>query len=300
VTDSIRLLAACLLLAPACVGRGGPDLPDNIGQTHPEGAGHQRVEREPEPEPEPVAVGATVWGDFRGTGFLFYGVVVERRDADYRVIYADGTSEWVRAGALRPDSLRTDTEVHVRPTVGGEFAEGTVGRRLGDAVYVHFAGGVERWTNLAHVRVREGDPTAPRRGDEPVSPRPTGIAPGANVLVDYHRAGLRFAAVVTAVGDDARIHVVYLDGETEWVAPEHVVPEELAVGDAVHVRRRWEPAEWVRGRIVARQQHAVQIELDDGGLAWTSVLRLRTAVATTTEAPEPAEVVDAAADETDP
>lgn len=272
-----RLAPTLLLLLPACLGRSGPELPENLGQTHARerAAGAERAAA-PEAEPEPVEPGTAVWAELRSTGFYFLGVVVEREEARHRVIFADGAAEWVEAAALRPDSLGEDARVQVRPDYEGSFSEGVVARRLGDAVYVRFAGGDEEWASLAQVRFEDGDEGTPRRGDAPYSNAAEGLAPGARVMVDYRQGGLRFAGTITARADDGRLHVVYLDNTAEWVAPVLIEPERLAAGDVVHVRRRWEPPDWVRGRVHERIGPALSVELEDGGLAWTSLFRIRT------------------------
>ncbi|HJL18555.1 MAG TPA: tudor domain-containing protein [Sandaracinaceae bacterium LLY-WYZ-13_1] len=271
------------LLAAGCVGSSGPELPPNVGASHesPTGGGGESSAgpREPARPAEPMTVGTPVWASFRDTGFYFQGVVVERRDdGQHRVVYADGGSEWVSARSLRPDALGADARVHVRSRYDGDFSEGQVGRRLGQALYVRLANGDEGWTALPHVRFAAGDPDTPSLGDAPpASPPPDAgsTAVGSTVLVNYQHQGLRFAGVVTAVREDGRKHVVYLDGETEWVDPVLVAPDDLDEGDVVHIRRRWDPPEWVRGHVRRRLGHAFQVELDDGGMAWTSLFRLR-------------------------
>ncbi len=265
-----------LVLIGGCIGRQGVDLPENIGQSHRPAEAGQTHATEDADQAEPVPVGTRVWANFRNTGFYFFGVVVEHRDERHRVIYADGSSEWLTADALLPDSLGLDGTVDVRPGFELEFAEGTVARRLGDAVYVRLGNGDERWTSLTHVRFQTRDDQTPERGDAAAEIAADGVAPGSNVLVNYREGGFLFSAIVTATGDDGRSHVVYLDGTTEWVAASLVNPDTLSVGDLVHVRRQWEPAQWVRGRVRVRHGHAFQVELDDGGLAWTALFRIRT------------------------
>ena len=91
------------------------------------------AERPPEPEPEPVEVGTAVWAELHSTGFYFLGVVVAREEARHRVIFTDGSTEWVEADGLRPDSLREEARVQVRPTYEGNFSEGVIARRLNEA-----------------------------------------------------------------------------------------------------------------------------------------------------------------------
>lgn len=269
------LLSVAPLLLCACLGPRGPELPPDVGVSH---AGGARVRaEEPEAQPaEPVEVGTPVWANFHDTGFYFHGVVVERREDMHRVIYSDGASEWLPASSLLPDSLHDDAHVHVRAGMDAEFASATVLRRLGHALYVRLAGGDERWTALPHIRFQAGATGIPARGDEPIAANatPTGEV-GSDVLVNYQLQGLRFAATVTARAEDGRVHVVYLDGETEWTSRPTVGADDIAEGTVVHVRRSWEPPVWVRGRVQQRLGPAIRVQLDDGGLAWTTMLRVR-------------------------
>lgn len=282
-------IAWIALLLSGCMKPSGPELPPDVGATHTVGTGGERErERAPEPPPEPVEVGTPVWANFHDTGFYFHGIVVERREDMHRVIYTDGASEWLPASALLPDSLGEDAQVHVRPSYTGEFQAATVGRRLGQALYVRLANGDERWTTLPHVRFQAGAEGVPQRGQEPVAPVSAGEL-GSDVLVDYQLEGLKFAAVVTARADDGRSHVVYLDGESGWVLPHATSADDVGPGTIVHVRRSWEPAEWVRGRVEQRMGPALRILLDDGGVAWTSMFRIRVPVAETTTPAEATE-----------
>lgn len=275
----MRWFAFAFLLS-TCLGNTGPELPPNVGMSHGSRGGATRAP-EPEPPAEPVEIGTAVWANYRDTGFHFHGIVVERReDLQHRVIYADGSSEWVAADALRPDSLGADARINVRATFQGEFAEATVSRRLGDAIYVRAPGGEERWTALPHVRFQRGDEGTPAPDDAPAEAPPGGVEVGHRALVNYQAQGLRFAATVTATAEDGRLHVVYLDGETEWVNADLVSPDDLTVGSEVHVRRSWEPAEWVRGHVRVRHGHAFSVELEDGAVVWTALFLLRAPVPT--------------------
>lgn len=281
-------LALWLAIAvAACKGPGGPDLPADVGATHTTSGREEEPAEASEPEApaEPVAIGTPVWADFHGTGFHFYGAVVERREDMHRVLYADGASEWLPAGALLPDALGPEAQVHVRASYTGEFQSATVVRRLGQALYVRLPTGDERWTTLPHVRFQAGDDHVPARGDAPATQAIVAGEPGADILVNYQMEGLKFAGVITALADDGRRHVVYLDGESQWVHPEMSSPDDVAAGTIVHLRRAWEPADWVRGRVEERVGHALRIQLDDGGVAWSSMFRVRVPVV---EAPPPA------------
>lgn len=285
----MRAALSIALMFAGC-GPTGPNLPSNVGSNHPDRP--QAEGPAPEPPGPPVPVGTSVWADYHDSGFYFHGAVVDRRDEMHRVIYDDGASEWLPSNALLPDSLGEDAHVHVRASFESEFQAATVGRRLGRAVYLRFANGDERWSTLPHIRFEAGDEGAPRRGDEPRPPHEA-VAPavGADVLVNYQMQGLRFAATITAQRDDRQLHVVYLDGETEWTDPALIVPDELGQGAIVHVRRSWNPPQWVRGRIQERIHMAVRVEFDDGGTAWTSLFRIRTPVDATTDLGGPPPVV---------
>lgn len=265
----------------ACKKSSGPDLPVDVGATHTTTGRETEADdeaSEPQAPAEPVEVGTAVWANFHGTGFHFYGAVVERREAMHRVLYADGASEWLPADALLPDALGAEARVHVRPSYTGQFQAATVVRRLGQALYVRLPTGDERWTTLPHVRFQAGDDHVPARGDAPATPPTVRGEPGADILVNYQMEGLKFAGVITALADDGRRHVVYLDGESQWVHPQMSSPDDVAAGTVVHLRRAWEPADWVRGRVEERVGHALRIQLDDGGIAWSSMFRVRVPV----------------------
>jgi hypothetical protein len=273
----------------ACKGPSGPGLPPDVGATHTttgrEAAEAEQVASEPEAPAEPVEIGTPVWANFHGTGFYFYGAVVERRENMHRVLYADGASEWLPPEALLPDALGADAHVHVRASYTGEFQQATVVRRLGQALYVRMPTGDERWTALPHVRFQAGEDHVPARGDAPATPAIAAGEPGADTLVNYQMEGLKFAGVITALAEDGRRHVVYLDGESQWVHREMSSPDDVAAGTIVHLRRAWEPADWVRGRVEERVGHALRIQLDDGGVAWTSMFRVRVPVEAAPPAP---------------
>ncbi|MFK7986875.1 MAG: hypothetical protein AB8I08_12695 [Sandaracinaceae bacterium] len=297
------VLAVALLGYAGCLGSTGPDLPENVGATHR----HERsagAEREELPPAEPVPVGTSVWADFHHTGFHFHGVVVARRgdagEEEHHVVYDDGATEWVGAEALLPDRLVEDADVDVRRSFTGAFNTARLARNLGRAFYVRLATGDEAWTTLPHLRFQATAENAPSRGDAPSTTGTSGAVGdvGASVLVNYQRQNLRFAAVVTARREDGQLHVVYLDGESEWVEPQVVGPDDLAEGSVVHIRRQWDPPQWVRGRVQTRIGDAFRVELDDGGIAWTSLFRLRAPMAQTDAPPpevgeEPTETDDA-------
>lgn len=292
--ERIALPLALLATLPNCLGRQGPELPENVGMTHVSNSQQERT-RAVEADAEPMPVGAPVWANFHDTGFFFHGVVAERREAEHRVVFDDGSSEWLPASALRPDGLGENAMVHVRPGIDREYASGQILRRLGEALYVRMLGGDDVWTTLPHARFPRGAEGAPMPGEAPAElPVVEAPEPGSRVLVNYQGQRLLFAGVVTARDDAGRLHVVYLDGESEWVQPELVQADDLREGDQVHVRRRWEPPEWVPGRIRRRVGHAFEVELRDGGVTWTSLFRLRAPVrgAATPEPETPPEEPD--------
>lgn len=284
-------MSVALLGYAGCMGSSGPELPENVGATHR----HERsagAERAPEPPAEPVDVGTAVWADFHHTGFHFHGVVVARRgepgQEEHHVVYDDGATEWVGSGALLPDRIVEDADVDVRRSFTGAFNTARVARSLGRAFYVRLATGDETWVTLPHLRFQASAEHAPSRADAASTPGTSGAVGdvGSTVLVNYQHQNLRFAAVVTARREDGQLHVVYLDGESEWVEPQVVGPDDLDEGSIVHIRRQWDPPQWVRGRIQTRIGDAFRVELDDGGIAWTSLFRIRAPMAQT-DAPPP-------------
>ena len=84
-----------VIAVAACKGPSGPSRPPDVGATHTttgREAVAEEVASEPEAPAEPVEIGTPVWANFHGTGFYFYGAVVERRENMHRVLYASGGS----------------------------------------------------------------------------------------------------------------------------------------------------------------------------------------------------------------
>jgi hypothetical protein len=76
--------------------------------------------------------------------------------------------------------------------------------------------------------------------------------------------------VVTGVGTDGRIRVVYADGDTEAVSEESLYPDSIAPGMRVEARiRTWR--QWFPGEVQRRVGHAVFVRFDDGDEQWTSI-----------------------------
>jgi len=270
----MRTGVALIVFAIGC-GPTGPNLPTNVGTNHARtnAAEAAAQAQEQSADAEPIEPGAHVWANFRDAGFFFHGVIVERQGGLHRVVYDDGESEWLQSSALRPDALGEGAEVNVRRTYGGRFSVATVERRVGRALYLHHASGDEGWSSLAHVRFQSTDVGAPTSNAPPHADTAGEI--GSNVLVEYRGQGLRFAATVTARRDDGFLHVVYMDGDTDWVAPDSVAPDDVREGSIVHVRRAWEPPQWLQARVDRRVGDALHVTFEDGGTAWTSMFRVR-------------------------
>lgn len=271
VARAYRLLLPLLV---GCGGPTGPELPSDVGFSHAERQ-TEGGEAQPPARPSEVGPGLRVWANLGATGIYGLGTVTETEGKRARVVYADGEGRWLDEEGLYEDRLAEGDEVNVREAIGGEYdRRATVVRRLHDAVFLRYGNGDEAWTSVAQVAL-----WVHPRAEEPVHdpPAPGPGQPGSTVVVDYGHQGLGFLATITAL-EGPRAHVVYLDGVSEWVAASQLLPDRVGIGTTVHVRIRWEPADWLRGEVVERMGDAVRVRFDDGRHTWTARSRLRVPV----------------------
>ncbi len=98
---------------------------------------------------------------------------------------------------------------------------------------------------------------------------------GDQVLVDWSGDEYWYPAKI-AERKDGRYHVAYLDGDEEWTTPDHVVSENLKVGD--RVLANWEGrGEYYPGRITRRDGRSIDILYDDGDRETTTIDVVRVA-----------------------
>jgi hypothetical protein len=210
--------------------------------------------------------------NFRGAGWYYAGVVTsDRQDGSVDVVYADGSTERVAAPDLIEDTIGPGSRVEARARTWRRFYRGVVTSRVGHAVHLRYDDGDSGWTSVALVRVARSRINEANTSGAVPPPAGPGT-PGSEVLAAYRGLGLFFPGVITAVGVDGSIAVVYADGDTEVLRPAMVRNFGVEVGTAVEVSTLLGAAPAVVSRRVG---HAVLVRFPDGSSGWTALARVR-------------------------
>ena len=228
----------------------------------------------PPPGFDPRSTGTRALARFQG-GAHAYAAVTTGVSAEGRpmVVYADGDVETLAPDALAPDSLGPGTAVEARIRQWPRFFPGRVERRIGHAVFVRFDDGDERWTSIGLVRV----PTTAAAGGTEVSTPPSTVPipqVGAPVIANYQQRGWYYAGVIVENRADGQVHVIYADGDSEWLPRDQVREDELRRGARVSARPL-RSSQTVEAEVSRRVGHAVELQLDDGSKRWVALANVR-------------------------
>jgi len=91
------------------------------------------------------------WSD---DGFLYPCVLVDVHEETADIVFLDGSLACMAVGELRAVRLGAGSQPEVNWRGGGTFYGGTILRRRGLAVLVHFDDGTREWSTVAQCRVR--------------------------------------------------------------------------------------------------------------------------------------------------
>lgn len=224
---------------------------------------------------DPNATGTRVLARYQNGALSYAAVVTQQSGADnVNVVYADGDVETLPISALVPDSLAEGSRVQARIRAWPRFFPGTLQRRIGHAVFVRFDDGDEQWTSIGLLNVAQSDlqPNG-REGPLPASDVPMGQV-GAQVVANYQSRGWYYAGVVVETRPDGAMHVIYADGDREWLPASSVRPDSLQAGARVQARLP-RATENLDATIRRRVGHAVELQLDDGQKQWVALANVR-------------------------
>lgn len=224
---------------------------------------------------DPSAVGSRALAHYRNSGFAYAAVITAvRDDGTVDVVYADGDNETLASTQLYPETIVEGTRVEARIRRWTRFFPGTVTRRVAHAVFVRFDDGDEQWTSIGLVRLAAAGlrrDATPATGTEPTATVPEA---GSAVVANYQAQGWFYPAIVAERRPDGQVHVIYADGDGEWLAPDQVRPDTLQPGAHVQARpaRQTEVQE---GTVARRVGHAVELQLQSGAKTWVALANVR-------------------------
>jgi len=202
----------------------------------------------------PLLIGTQVLASRAGGPYHELAVIVRVREHTAFVVYAEGSSAWVRArDVLVPEVAVADA---VEMFDGVRFVPGIIRARLGSALLVDGA-----WSSVSRMRVRVD---ATHVGGEG---RTSEVPPDAWVearVDDAWHPGVSVDSI------ELRQRVVLGDGTGRWFGPEDLRPQQLGPGARVWVEGRDEPH-----IVAARVGHALAVVAPGGDRSWTSLARVR-------------------------
>lgn len=262
------LLLATLSLACTC---SGEELDGMMGASEP------AEPAAPAAAFDPSQPGTRALAPFQDSGFAYAAVTTGIRAEDGRihVVYADGDTEVVPQDSLFPDSIGPGTRVEARIRSWAQWYSGEVQRRVGHAVFVRFDDGDEEWTSIGLVRipVQEVPRDAPQAAVAP--PGVPAPQPGSRVVANFQRDGWFYPAVVAETRDDGQVHVIYADGDSEWLPPSEVRADPIDAGAEVQASPDRGDRRMYEAQVVRRVGHAVEVRLDGDTTRWAALARVR-------------------------
>lgn len=217
--------------------------------------------REPPTRPSaPAWTGTQVLAQ-RGAGpYHELAFIVRTERSRAYVVYASGTSGWVRSSGLLAPELAPGDALEVDDGTG--FAPATLLRRVGTALRVRRADGRALWTSAGRVRVRREGRHARGEGLESDVPAEAWVEARVG---DALLPGL----AVGGSQDHARVLVVFADGTSGRIARAHVRAQAIGPGVALRVEGASGP------RIVAARVGDALIVVDEAGRrSWTALARV--------------------------
>ena len=99
-------------------------------------------------------LGDEVLAPWANDGFLYPAVLVALSPTQVHVAFLDGDEAHVDLSAIRQGVFGPGIEVQVNWKGRGKYYAGSVQKRCGQAVFIHYQDGSKEWTTTAQCRVR--------------------------------------------------------------------------------------------------------------------------------------------------
>jgi hypothetical protein len=159
----------------------------------------------------------------------------------YYVILDNREDGWATAEQLRELAVRPGDAVFVRVPGYDYYAPGKVLIQDGERLHVRFADG-EEWATLDRVRFEREGALAParRKATAQAAQAPEAWAPGDRVLARWQPDLYWYPGTVLSVEDGGRYHILFDDQDQAVVEPDEVAPLQVAVGDRIFCRPKFE------------------------------------------------------------
>lgn len=98
-------------------------------------------------------IGELVLAYWQNSDAYFVGTIVEQKDEQHYVVFADGDQGWISTPKIKKLELNEGLKVLAKWS-NGHFYPGTIAKMTGGAMYIHFDDGDKGWTSLAGIAVK--------------------------------------------------------------------------------------------------------------------------------------------------
>lgn len=98
-------------------------------------------------------IGELVLAFWKNAGAYFVGTVVEQKDEQCYVVFADSDQDWVPVSQIRKLELKEGLKVMAKWS-NGAFYPGTIAKIISGACYIHFDDGDKGWTSVAGIAIK--------------------------------------------------------------------------------------------------------------------------------------------------
>ena len=195
-----------------------------------------------------------------GDVYWYPGTVLSKAGKDYEVLFEDdGHKETVPATRIVKNDIGVKSEVFVRWKKQPIYYFGSVAKKEGERLLIHYDDGDEEWTTTGMLKAVRGKIAALCK-------------PGQHVLAPSVHPFLWYPGVIGSLMD-GRARIIFLDGEQLWAPFDQVASFSLKKEDKVLAH--WKGgATLYSGTVRQVDGEEVQIDYDDGDAEKASVKNL--------------------------
>jgi hypothetical protein len=98
-------------------------------------------------------IGELVLAFWKNSDAYFFATIVEQKDEQCYVVFADGDQGWVPTPKIKKLELKEGLKVMAKWS-NGSFYPGTIAKMVSGAFYIHFDDGDKGWTSLAGIAIK--------------------------------------------------------------------------------------------------------------------------------------------------
>ncbi len=208
-------------------------------------------------------IGDRVWAC--GLDLYWYpGIVLGESDDNWKVLFDFGGHALIPFEQTVPLSYDVGDRIWSRWQAGNEFFAGTITRKEGEIIEIHYDDDDTETTSIRLARLERDDWLPAAQVYE--------LGPGDRVLGCWFDRFWYPGIILSMEGK--RIHVLFDDNDNAYLTWDRVRPLEIEVGDRILCRLKGGKF-YLPGEVLRKKDERIFVKYDDGQEEWTSVRLLR-------------------------